>query len=89
MLRSYLMHVHKSAVDLCARGCSQVFKPLYYWRESRDKVMAEPKKVLRSDGLAGHAFMMHPFKLSGVSLFFPDALKLLVHLSGMPPAHLR
>ena len=48
----------------------QVFKPLYYWGEARDKLMQKPTKVLHQ-GLAGHAFMMHPYKLSGEPLSLP------------------
>ncbi|EIE18111.1 hypothetical protein COCSUDRAFT_49414 [Coccomyxa subellipsoidea C-169] len=43
----------------------QVFKPLYYWNEARHSVMREPSRFLVQDGLAGRAFMLHPFKLSG------------------------
>lgn len=42
----------------------QVIKPLYYWN-SRHVVMDEPGRFLRPKGqLIGHAFILHPFKLS-------------------------
>lgn len=47
----------------------QVFKVLYYWGESREKLMEHPYRVLRQGLLAGHAFMMHPYKLSGAAAF--------------------
>ena len=42
----------------------KVFKPLYYWAEGRQAVMQNPEKFLKQEGLVGHAFMLHPFKLS-------------------------
>lgn len=42
----------------------QVIKPLYYW-ESRHVVMDDPGRFLRPNGqLIGHAFILHPYKLS-------------------------
>ena len=54
-----------SVMDDFPGNTMQVFKPLYYWDEARHAVMREPSRFLVQDGLAGRAFMLHPFKLSG------------------------